>query len=150
MPRGGSVVVNRLRDALSIFERVEGRLLVVGGLQQPLRGAAAERRCGAAAVDRLQAHRPLHLPRSRVGSGRARLQHIGSSHLHLQHLVENRLGQAFSNVPLVVPVDQLVSVLLVWNDTPTPADLRTATVSAGFEPRCLLIRVLLKYPARSC
>lgn len=60
---------------------------------------------------------------------------IGSSHLHLQHLVENRLGQAFSNVSLVVPVDQLVSVLLVWNDAPTPADLRTATVSAGFKPR---------------
>lgn len=27
------------------------------------------------AVDRLQAHRPLHLPRSCVGAGRARLQH---------------------------------------------------------------------------
>lgn len=55
-----------------------------------------------------------------------------SPHLHLQHLVENGLGQAFSNVSLVGSLHQLVSVLLLWNDTATPGDLMTTTVSAGF------------------
>lgn len=44
-------------------------------------------------------------------------------HLHLQHLVENGLSQTFSDVSLLGSLDQLVSVLLVWNNPPTPGDL---------------------------
>lgn len=51
-----------------------------------------------------------------------------SSHLHLQHLVENGLGQAFSDVSLVLPLAQPVSVLLVWNDASAPGDLQAAAV----------------------
>lgn len=50
---------------------------------------------------------------------------VCSSHLHLQHLVEDGLGQAFSDVSVVRSLDQLVSVLLVWNNAPTPCDLKT-------------------------
>lgn len=49
------------------------------------------------------------------------------SHLHLQHLVEDGLGQAFPDVSLVGSLDQRVSVLLVRNDAPAPGDLRTTS-----------------------
>lgn len=55
-----------------------------------------------------------------------------SSHLHLQHLVENGLGQAFSDVSLVLPLTQPVSVLLVWNNATAPGDLQAGSgVSAA-------------------
>lgn len=52
-----------------------------------------------------------------------------SSHLHLQHLVENGLGQAFSDVSLVLSLAQPVSVLLVWHNASAPGDLQAAAVS---------------------
>lgn len=51
-----------------------------------------------------------------------------SPHLHLQHLVEDGLGQAFSNMSLVGSLEQLVSVLFVWNNTATPGDLKKTKV----------------------
>lgn len=61
-----------------------------------------------------------------------------SAHLHLQHLVENGLGQAFTNMSLMGSLDQLVSVLFVWNNTPTPGDLTTTNTSdtAVFSQQC--------------
>lgn len=53
---------------------VERRLVLVGRLGRPVGGAAPERSRGAVAADGLQTHRPLHLPRRRVGPRRARLQ----------------------------------------------------------------------------
>lgn len=47
---------------------VEGLAVLVGAVEEALRGAASERRRGAVTVDRLQTHRPLHLPWSCVGS----------------------------------------------------------------------------------
>lgn len=47
---------------------VEWLVVLIGGIEGSVRGAAPERRRGAVTVDRLQTHRPLHLPRSRVGS----------------------------------------------------------------------------------
>lgn len=47
-----------------------------------------------------------------------------SSHLHLQHLVEDGLGQAFSDVSLVLSLGQPVSVLLVRDNASAPGDLR--------------------------
>lgn len=54
-----------------------------------------------------------------------------SSHLHLQHLVENGLGQAFSDVSLVLSLGQPVSVLLVWDNASTPGDLQASVVSSA-------------------
>lgn len=54
---------------------VERLGVLIGGLEESVRGAASERSRGAVTMDRLQTHRPLHLPWSRVGSRRARLQH---------------------------------------------------------------------------
>lgn len=55
------------------YSAVERRLVLVGRLEGPVGGAVSERSRGAVAADGLQAHRPLHLPRRRVGSRRARL-----------------------------------------------------------------------------
>jgi len=52
--------------------------------------------------------------------------------------VENGLGQAFTHMSLVGSLDQLVPVLFVWNNTPTPADLITTTVSAVFNQYAFL------------
>lgn len=46
-----------------------------------------------------------------------------SSHLHLQHLLEDGLGQTFPGVSLVAPLDQLVFVFLVRNNASTAGDL---------------------------
>lgn len=54
-----------------------------------------------------------------------------SSHLHLQHLVENGLGQAFSDVSLVLSLGQPVSVLLVLDNASTPGDLQASVVSSA-------------------
>lgn len=51
-----------------------------------------------------------------------------SSHLHLQHLLENGLGQAFPGLSLVAPLDQLVFVLLVGNNASAAGDL-TVTIT---------------------
>ncbi|KAG7283629.1 hypothetical protein CRUP_020402 [Coryphaenoides rupestris] len=45
-------------------------------------------------------------------------------YLHVQHLVEYGLSQALPDVPLVHPLHQLVSVLLVRNNPPAPGDLK--------------------------
>jgi len=47
---------------------VEWLVLLVRGLVGSVRSAASGWSCGAVTVDRLQAHRPLHLPWSRVGA----------------------------------------------------------------------------------
>lgn len=52
-----------------------------------------------------------------------------SSHLHLQHLVENGLGQAFSDVSLVLSLAQPVSVLPVWHNASAPSDLQAGALS---------------------
>lgn len=54
-----------------------------------------------------------------------------SSHLHLQHLLENGLGQAFPGVSLVAPLDQLVFVLLVRNNASAAGDLTTTITTTG-------------------
>ena len=56
--------------------------------------------------------------------------------------MENGLGEAFSNVSLVGSLDQLVSVLLVWDDTSTPGDLRTTTVPAGVKTQHGLLKTV--------
>lgn len=43
--------------------------------------------------------------------------------------MENGLGQAFSDVSLVLSLAQPVSVLLVWDNASTPGDLQTSVVS---------------------
>lgn len=53
---------------------VEWQVVVMRGLEQSVRGAVSDRCRGAVTVDRFQAHGPLHLPRGRVGSRRARLE----------------------------------------------------------------------------
>lgn len=51
------------------------------------------------------------------------LVHCVFSHLHLQHLVENGLGQTLPHMSLMGSVDQLQPVLLVWDDAAAPGDL---------------------------
>lgn len=51
-----------------------------------------------------------------------------SSHLHLQHLLENGLGQAFPGLSLVAPLDQPVFVFLVGNNASAAGDL-TVTIT---------------------
>lgn len=53
----------------------ERLIVLIEGVGGSVRGAAPQRGRGAVAMDRLQAHRPVHLPWSCVGAGRARLQH---------------------------------------------------------------------------
>lgn len=68
--------------------------------------------------------------------------YVGSSHLQLQHLVENGLSQAFSHMSLMGPLDQLVSVLLVWNNTPAPGDLVTTmvpSIKTGFKKHTAIL-----------
>lgn len=47
------------------------------------------------------------------------------SDLHVQDLVEYGLGQAFSHMSLVGPVDQLLSVLFLRDNPATSGDLET-------------------------
>lgn len=55
--------------------------------------------------------------------GQAGSRTTRSSHLHLQHLLENGLGQTFPRVSLVAPLHQLVFVFLVRDDASTTGDL---------------------------
>lgn len=74
----------------------------------------------------------------------ARGAFVFGSHLHLQHLVENGLGEAFVDVSLLSLLDQLVSVLFVWDDTPAASDLETEAGSAEVS-RCFQTKVTRNY-----
>lgn len=46
-----------------------------------------------------------------------------TSHLHVQHSVEYGLSETFPHMSLLISVYDLIPELLLWHDTPTPADL---------------------------
>lgn len=74
----------------------------------------------------------------------ARGAFVFGSHLHLQHLVENGLGETFVDVSLLSLLDQLVSVLFVWDDTPAASDLETKAGSAEVS-QCFQTKVTRNY-----
>lgn len=58
-----------------------------------------------------------------IGSMEKEADVQAQTHLNVQHLVEDGVGQAFPHVPLVLFPHQLLLELLVGDNAPTPGDL---------------------------